>query len=386
MGNNQKYSIDFKLLVVGKYKQGVCGYKKLAREFNLSRDTVRGWCLNPKLQTATEMAKKTKINNNEKDLEYYKTAAIFWEQYAKNIEAELAKQGKKKLLLKTMKDCLEQNQNLKTRKLCEVTGISKSSFYYNRNNNSQKLKDAEVLKYLKQLPEKILNRRGSKIKSKELKVRFGITVNHKRVERICRENGLLAKNRRRKFPKDYYKQQKENQKHLPKNILNRNFESSAPLKKFCTDVSYFKTKTGWLYLSPVLDLCGRKIQCYSISPHNDEALSEETLDKFFALGNMRGSMLHSDQGVLYTSKKWRTRLEKNGVIQSMSRRGNCWDNACMEHFFGTLKIESGYDDLLKTGLLSYEETKELIDDFIEYYNNERIQQNLGWKTPNEIAA
>ena len=386
MGNNQKYSIDFKLLVVGKYKQGVCGYKKLAREFNLSRDTVRGWCLNPKLQTATEMAKKTKINNNEKDLEYYKTAAIFWEQYAKNIEAELAKQGKKKLLLKTMNDCLEQNQNLKTRKLCEVTGISKSSFYYNRNNNSQKLKDAEVLKYLKQLPEKILNRRGSKIKSKELKVRFGITVNHKRVERICRENGLLAKNRRRKFPKDYYKQQKENQKHLPKNILNRNFESSAPLKKFCTDVSYFKTKTGWLYLSPVLDLCGRKIQCYSISPHNDEALSEETLDKFFALGNVKGSILHSDQGVLYTSKKWRKRLKKNSVIQSMIRKGNCWDNACMEHFFGTLKIESGYDDLLKTGLLSYEETKELIDDFIEYYNNERIQQNLGWKTPNEIAA
>ena len=386
MGNNQKYSIDFKLLVVGKYKQGVCGYKKLAREFNLSRDTVRGWCLNPKLQTATEMAKKTKINNNEKDLEYYKTAAIFWEQYAKNIEAELAKQGKKKLLLKTMNDCLEQNQNLKTRKLCEVTGISKSSFYYNRNNNSQKLKDAEVLKYLKQLPEKILNRRGSKIKSKELKVRFGITVNHKRVERICRENGLLAKNRRRKFPKDYYKQQKENQKHLPKNILNRNFESSAPLKKFCTDVSYFKTKTGWLYLSPVLDLCGRKIQCYSISPHNDEALSEETLDKFFALGNVKGSILHSDQGVLYTSKKWRKRLKKNSVIQSMSRKGNCWDNACMEHFFGTLKIESGQDDLVKTGLLSYEETKELIDDFIEYYNNERIQQNLGWKTPNEIAA
>ena len=385
MGKNQIYNIDFKLQVVGKYEQGKCGYKRLAREFNLSRDTVRSWCLNPKLHSATEMAKKNKIND-DKDLEYYRTAAIFWEQYARNIEAELAKQGKKKLLLKTMKDCLEQNPELKTRKLCEVAGISKSSFYYNRNNNSQKLKDAEVLKYLKQLPEKILNRRGSKIKSKELKVRFGITVNHKRVERICRENGLLAKNRRRKFPKDYYKQQKENKKNLPKNILNRNFESSEPLRKFCTDISYFKTKTGWLYLSPVLDLCGRKIQCYSVSPHNNEALSKETLDKFFELGNMKGSILHSDQGSLYTSKKWRTRLKKNGVIQSMSRRGNCWDNACMEHFFGTLKVESGYDDLLKTGLLSYEETKKLIDDFIEYYNNERIQQNLGWKTPTETAA
>ena len=385
MGKNQIYSIDFKLQVVGKYEQGKCGYKRLAREFNLSRDTVRSWCLNPKLHSATEMAKKNKIND-DKDLEYYKTAAIFWEQYAKNIETELAKQGKKKLLLKTMKDCLEQNPDLKTRKLCEVTGVSKSSFYYNIKNDSQKQKDAEVLKYLEHLPEKILKRRGSKAKSRELKNRFGITVNHKRIERICRENGLLAKNRRRKFPRDYYRQQKENKKNLPKNILNRNFESSEPLKKLCTDISYFKTKTGWLYLSPVLDLCSRKVLCYSISPHNDEALSEETLDKFFALGNMKGSMLHSDQGVLYTSKKWRTRLEKNGVIQSMSRRGNCWDNACMEHFFGTLKVESGYDDLLKTGLLSYEETKKLIDDFIFYYNNERIQQNLGWKTPTETAA
>lgn len=385
MGNNQKHSIDFKLEVVGKYKKGICGYKKLAREFNLSRDTVRGWCLNPKLQSATQMAKKNKINN-DKDLEYYRTAAIFWEQYAKNIETELAKQGKKKLLLKTMRECLSQNPNLKTRRLCEVTGVSKSSFYYNRNNNFQKMKDAEVLKCLNRLPEKILNRRGSKAKSRELKIRFGTAVNHKRVERICRENGLLAKNRRRKFPKDYYKQQKENKKSLPKNLLNRNFESKEPLKKFCTDVSYFKTKTGWLYLSPVLDLCGRKILCYSVSPHNNEALSKETLDKFFALGKLKGSMLHSDQGVLYTSKEWRNRLKENGVVQSMSRKGNCWDNACMEHFFGTVKVESGYDDLLKNGLLSYEETKKLIDDFIYYYNNERIQQNLGWKTPSEMSA
>ena len=95
MGKSQKYNIDFKLQVVRKYEQGKCGYKRLAREFNLSRDTVRDWCLNPRLHDATEMAKKQKINNEEKDLEYYKTAALFWETYAKNIEEELAKQGKK---------------------------------------------------------------------------------------------------------------------------------------------------------------------------------------------------------------------------------------------------------------------------------------------------
>lgn len=96
MGKEQKYSIDFKLQVVGKYEQGHCGYKRLAREYGLSRDTVRSWCLNPRLHDATEMAKKKKITNDGHDLEYYKTAALFWETYAKNIEEEIARQGKKK--------------------------------------------------------------------------------------------------------------------------------------------------------------------------------------------------------------------------------------------------------------------------------------------------
>jgi putative transposase len=285
-----------------------------------------------------------------------------------------------------MQDCLTQEPKTKTRKLCEVTGISKSVFYYNKGNNSQKIKDKKVLDQLLKLPEKILKRRGSKAKAREIKIRFGVAVNHKRIARICRENGLLAKNRRRKFPKDYYKQQKENKKNLPKNILKRDFESRVPLKKLCTDVSYFKTTEGWLFLSPVMDLCRRKISCYSISRKNDTALADDTLDKLFALGKLRGTIFHSDQGVLYTAKNWRRRLKKAGVRQSMSRRGNCWDNACMEHFFGTLKVESGYDELLETGLLSYEETKKLIDNYIDYYNNERIQQNLGWKTPKEMAA
>ena len=211
-------------------------------------------------------------------------------------------------------------------------------------------------------------------------------MNHKKIARICQENGLLAKNRRRKFPKNYYVQQKENKKNLPKNILNRDFSCSKKLTKLCTDVSYFKTKQGWLYLSPILDLHQNKIVCYAISNHNDDSLADETLNELFALGNFNGTLLHSDQGVLYTSKNYIKRLKENGIIQSMSRRGNCWDNACMEHFFGTLKVESGYDDLLKTGLLSFSETKKLIDDFIKYYNNERIQQKLGWKTPNEIIA
>ena len=124
------------------------------------------------------MAKKTKINNGEKDLEYYKTVALFWETYVKNIEEELAKQGKKKLVLKAMQDCLKKEPKTKTRKLCEVTGISKSTFYYNKDNDSQKLKDKEILDLLLKLPKKILRNRRSKAKAHEIKIRFGKVVNH----------------------------------------------------------------------------------------------------------------------------------------------------------------------------------------------------------------
>ena len=192
------------------------------------------------------------------------------------------------------------------------------------------------------------------VKSLELRKRFEVVVNHKRINRICRENGLLARNRRRKFPKWYYKQQKENKKNLPNNILDRNFTCEEPLKKLCTDVSFFRTTSGWLYLSPVLDLSNNKIICHVISRYNNEDLARDTLDMLFANNELRGSILHSDQGALYTSKKYRNRLREQGIIQSMSRVGNCWDNACMEHFFGTLKVESGYDDLFTFSDGSYQ--------------------------------
>lgn len=242
MRKNQKYSIDFKLQIVRKYEKGKCGYKRLAREFNLSRDTVREWCLNPKLQDATQMAKKQKLNNDEKDLDYYKTAALFWETYAKNLEEEVEKQGKKKVVLRTMKDCLEKQATTKVRTLCKITGISKSTFYYNRNAKTQEEKDKEILELLHKLPKRILLRRGNKAKSKEIKKRFNKTVNHKKIERICKKYGLLAQNRRRKFPKDYYARQKENQKNLPKNIMNQDFSSDVPLNIISPSFRHKKEK------------------------------------------------------------------------------------------------------------------------------------------------
>lgn len=264
--------------------------------------------------------------------------------------------------------------------------IARSTFYYcNKTSNSKKQKDKVVLDLLYKLPANILRQRGSKTKTMELRKQFGFFANHKRIARICSKYGLLATNRCKKFPNDYYVKQKENNENLPKNILNRNFISAVPLKKICTDVSFFRTTEGWLYLSLAIDLYNSKVVAYKISKHNDEKLAHKTLDQLLKLGDLTGTLLHSDQGSIYTAKEYRKRLKENGIRQSMSRRGNCWDNACNERFFGTLKVESGFNDLLKTGLLSYKKTEELIDNFINYYNNERIQKKLGWKTPSEFT-
>ena len=211
-------------------------------------------------------------------------------------------------------------------------------------------------------------------------------MNHKRIERICQENELLANNRRRKHPKGYYKQQKESQKEIPQNILNRDFDSDEPMKKLCSDVTYFKTTDGWLYLSAVLDLHRRKIVSYIMSKHNDEKLALDTIESLRETGELKGLLFHTDQGSIYFGIEFRKKIKEYGIVQSMSRRGNCWDNACMEHFFGTLKVESGYDECLNKKLMSYENTKKLIEDFINYYNNERIQKNLNWQAPNGAVA
>lgn len=301
--------------------------------------------------------------------------------------------------------------------MCKATKIPRSSFYYRKKSEALwKEKDAVVLEAIKQLEPIEINKCGAKRKSQLLK-RKGIPVNHKRIARICKEAGIETTNRRRKFPKNYYKTQKANEENLPKNELNRNFKASEPLKKLSTDVSYFKVTEGWLYLSPVLDQHDGLVLVASMSPTMDHRLSCDTLVELLRKYKLKGTMIHSDQGGIYQDSTYRSffknknnqnavtatksMIPKNydkryeeaikqsqelNLVQSMSRKGNCWDNACMERFFGTVKSETNYYDTLKNGLLSYKEMERMILEFIEYYNNRRIQKKLNWMTPVEFRS
>ncbi|CEM62863.1 Integrase core domain protein (modular protein) [Treponema phagedenis] len=124
-----------------------------------------------------------------------------------------------------------------------------------------------------------------------------------------------------------------------------------------------------------MDLYNREIVAYACSRHVDAKLAVDTVTHRAEKYSLEGVLLHSDQGGTYTSHAYREKLTELGMIQSMSRRGNCWDNACIENFFGTIKCESGYYDTLENGLLTYKQMEELIGKYIEFFNNERIQKN-----------
>ena len=201
----------------------------------------------------------------------------------------------------------------------------------------------------------------------------GYTINHKTVQRLMREMNLKSQIRRVK----YRSYRGEVGKTAP-NILNREFEASRPNQKWATDVTEFKVADRKAYLSPIIDMFNGEIIAYTISDRPDLKMVMDMMHS--AKRNIKdtsGVMLHSDQGWHYQHMQYQQTLKKYGITQSMSRKGNCLDNAVMENFFGIMKSELLYlhqfsdMDVFKRELRKY----------INYYNNDRIKLKLNGKSP-----
>jgi len=199
----------------------------------------------------------------------------------------------------------------------------------------------------------------------------GIAKNPKTVLRIMHKYGLLSEVRRRK------KWQKMgDDKHRYDNLLNREFNADYPNQKWVTDISYIQTKEGVLYLSMIRDLYDRSIVAYKTDTSQTVNLVLETIHlamKSVKTKSRRELQLHSDQGFQYTSQAYFNLTKEYGITPSMSRRGNCYDNALAENFFGILKAECIYRHKPET----FEESNKMIDDYIYFYNHERIQLKTG---------
>ena len=203
----------------------------------------------------------------------------------------------------------------------------------------------------------------------------GKKVNHKRVQRIMHTMELMGKR-----PKEKYHSYKGEVGKVADNIINRDFSTTAPLQKWTTDVSQFNFSWGKCYISPILDMHTNEIITYDLSLAPNMGQIKRMLDKAFEkFPNTNGLVFHSDQGWQYQYIYYRTVLTKHGIIQSMSRKGNCYDNCIMETFFSRLKNELyyGYEKDFK----SFEDFSMAVEEYIDYYNNKRIQVKTKWMPP-----
>lgn len=207
-----------------------------------------------------------------------------------------------------------------------------------------------------------------------------IKANDKRVLRICRNLNIKSTI---KYANNGCTRQAANPQYIAENLLNREFTADAPNKKWLTDVTEFKyyigTEKHKVYLSAILDLYDRRIVSYVILDSNNNALVFDTFDAAVNANPDAHPLFHSDRGFQYTNRVFHAKLEVAGMTQSMSRVAKCIDNGPMEGFWGILKRERYYGNRFT----SRESVVKMIQEYIEYYNNKRLQRNLGVLTPME---
>lgn len=269
---------------------------------------------------------------------------------------------------------LELRQHFPLADLLQIAGLARSSFYYQQKALHASDRHCDLKTRIRDIFNRHRGRYGYRRITAELK-RQGSGVNHKTVQKLMVAMQLKSLVR----PKRYKAFAGAIAETAP-NHLQRDFGADQPNEKWVTDVTEFKVNNRKLYLSPVMDLYNREIVSYEIAERPLPTMIESMLTKAFdRLGPSERPMLHSDQGWQYRMPAFRKRLQENGLVQSMSRRGNCLDNAAMESFFGTLKCELFYLNAFE----SVETLKGAIHEYIDYYNADRIKLGLGGLSPIE---
>lgn len=274
--------------------------------------------------------------------------------------------------------------------LLDISGLKRSTYYYTLNKLDKDTKNDDIMNAIIDIYYTHKARYGYRRITLEL-INRGYIVNHKKVKRLMSKMGLYART-----PKAKYKSYKGDMNGTVKNLLldkvidevnhktyyERNFKTERCNEIWSTDVSEFHIAAGKLYLSPILDLHNREIVSYNISTSpNYEQIKDMLAKAFNKYKDLKGLILTSDQGWQYQMQDYHKALEEKGIIQSMSRKGNCLDNSPMENFFGKMKNEMfyGYEYTFNT----LEELKKEMEDYISYYNNQRITEKLKGLTPVE---
>ncbi|MBS2784369.1 IS3 family transposase [Aeromonas salmonicida] len=256
--------------------------------------------------------------------------------------------------------------------LLHIAGLPRSTFYWQVKSGTRTVTYEHEAQRVKALFHHHKGRYGYRRITLALR-NEGYPLNHKTVRKLMRKQGLASNLRRKR-----YRSYKGTYGHIAPNLLQRDFHADAPNQKWVTDVTEFTLKGQKLYLSPVLDLYNSEVIAWHMATHQGMLLVDKMLDEALAtLQPGDAPVLHSDQGWQYQMASYQARLSSRDVKQSMSRKGNCLDNAVVENFFGLLKSECWFNE-------EYEDTEKLkhaVDEYIHYYNHERIKVKLNGLSP-----
>jgi putative transposase len=262
---------------------------------------------------------------------------------------------------------------------CDVFGVSRSGFYAwkGRPEAPRAQEDAELVIDIKVASEVGRGNYGSPRVHRELRAQ-GRRISRKRVERLMRQEGIVARKKRR-----FRKTTDSNHSHpIAPNVLARNFNVELPDTAWVTDVTYVWTHEGWLYLAAILDLFSRRVVGWAASANNDRALAISALDRATsARAPAAGLVHHSDRGSVYASGDYGEVLMSIGAVKSMSRKGDCWDNAVAESFFATIKGEMIDHEDYQTRAAAIAAIGDYIDGF---YNPCRRHSAIGYVSPIEF--
>ena len=263
---------------------------------------------------------------------------------------------------------------------CRVLGVNRSGYYHYRANVANKPTDPvhrEMLEWVKDIAASSRYSYGSRRMAKALNV-LGYPVNRDKARKLMREAGVQVRHRK-KFK---VTTNSNHQQPVFDNLLDRQFDVAQVDQIYASDITYIWTQEGWLYLAVVIDLCSRKIVGWSMSSRMTAQLVCDALTMvIWQRRPTAGLIHHSDRGSQYASKLFRQLLKAHGFISSMSRRANCWDNAVVESFFGSLKQERVQWCHYQT---RHEAQQDVLNYILMFYNRHRLHSTLGYISPNNF--
>ncbi|PCK22343.1 IS3 family transposase, partial [Bacillus pumilus] len=374
----QHYSKEFKMKAVKKYEEGNRSYHSLSEELGLRSSTqLKSWVRkyregqsfedqrgkNSKSENPFSGRPKSIFKSVEEERDYLKAQVEY-------LKKRLSKSSRGGRILKTARfEVVHELKHLYplTWLVC-IAKVSRSGYYKWRKTQQVRMKRLLQEQLLKEHMMAIHHSSpfyGYPRMTVALK-KEGFHINHKRVYRLMKEMNIqsIIRKKRRYFGRKASVVQP--------NRLNRKFKTNQYNHLYVTDITYIACHHHFYYLSAIQDLYNNEIVAWKLSKRNDLELVMKTLESLTSQRDVKGAVLHSDQGFQYTTRAYQKRLESVGLKGSHSRRGNCLDNACIESFFSHLKTENAYFSSCQTE----KELHKSIEDYIQFYNHDRFQKKL----------